>query len=223
MRTAPSTPEKPNHVDSFDPGGSKNLRDKVASGHIVVSSWEHEDPWNPTQFKAWEAEMERRIKIGYFNHISTYMLDSATTWSASVMNQVLKLGGVPGQTPRRNKDYMPQKTAVINWITRLLDLPCNVIITGHLKLYEKTNPAGEVIKTEKRFMTVGDTYITIPLKFDELWIMKPKDSSKGIVYQVLTQSTDEDIARSRLSVEGLLSKFEPADLGAILKKAKFLQ
>lgn len=215
MRTAPG----PVHIDSFDPGGSKNIREEINAGTVMVDKrWEKENPWDPKQFVAWEKEMERKIAGGYFDHIGTYMLDSATTWSMAIMNEVLRKAGIAGQAPRFTHDYGPQKVAIGNWIRRIIDLPCNVVISGHLKS-EKDKITGKV---EKRFMTTGQGYVVIPLLFDEIWVMSPKATSKGVTYRVLTQSTGNDLARSRMSADGLLDQYETADLTNIMKKAKLL-
>lgn len=207
------------HIDSFDPGGSKGLAKQIAEGKVMADTrWEQEDPWDPKQFVAWEKEMERRLKIGYFNHVTTYMLDSATTWSAAIMNQVLKLAGIPGKAPRFTHDYGPQKVAIHNWIKRLLSLPCNFVLTGHLET--KSDDDGS--KIIKRFMTTGQGSVIIPLLFDEIWVMDPKESSSGVTYRVLTQSTGRDLARSRISAGGLLDKYEVPNFSTILKKANLL-
>lgn len=216
MRTAPG----PVHIDSFDPGGSKGLRESITSGHVLVDNrWEAENPWAPSQFNAWEKETERRIKLGYFEHVKTYMLDSATTWSAAIMNEILKRAGIPGQAPRYTHDFGPQKQAVSNWIKRLLSLPCNVIITGHLKT-DRDELSGQITR---RFMTVGQAAVTLPLLFDEIWIMDPKESSKGTQYRVLTRATGKDLARSRLSAEGLLDQYEEPNLTNMMRKGGLTQ
>ena len=210
------TARGPVHVDSFDPGTGRGLRDCVTSGHIIIdSSFEDEDPMKPTQFALWEKTMERRIKEGYFNFIGTYVLDSSTTWSSAIMNEILRRAGIPGQNPRFTHDYGPQKATINNWLRRLLTLPCDFILTGHLELV-KDEVSGKV---SWRYMTAGKGSVTIPLLFDEIWVMEPKDSSKGVEYRILTQSAGGHLARSRMAQDGLLSKHEPADIKAALKKA----
>jgi len=206
----------PIHVDSFDPGGSKGLRDEIKSGRVICDSrFEHEDPLKPTSFVLWEKEMERRIKMGYFDHIGTYCLDSATTWSNAIMNSILNKAGIPGTAPRFTKDYGPQKIIIQNWVKKLLNLPCHVIITGHLAQIK----GEEGTKPTYRFMTTGQAAVTLPLLFDELYVMEPKETSGGAQYRILTQATGTYIARSRLAAGGKFEKYEPADIKALLKKA----
>ena len=215
MRTAP----KPVHIDSFDPGATDGLDKFIQSGQVIVDNrWEDDQPWAPTKFVEWEKETERRIKIGYFDHIETYMLDSATTWSQAIMNEILKRAGIPGQAPRFTHDYGPQKVAINNWIRRLIQLPCNVVITGHLET-KKDEVSGKVLK---RFMTTGQGSVVIPLLFGEIWVMDPKNTSSGVNYRILTKATGGDLARSRIAADGLLDQYEKPDLSGIMKKAGLL-
>jgi hypothetical protein len=200
-----ATCPKPVHIDSFDPGGSKGLIEEIQRGEIVVDSrYELEDPMRPTAFTDWKRETEARIKGGYFDQFSTYMLDSSTMFASAIMNDILRKAGMPGQAPRFTHDYVPQKIEIQNWLKKILMLPCHVIVTGHLEMYEDA-----VEKTVKfRYMTTGKGAITLPLLFDEQWVMVPKKSSDGVEYRILTKSTGTYSARSRLARAGLLEQYE---------------
>jgi len=208
----------PVHVDSFDPGGSKGLKKHIEQGLVMVDSrFENEDPMKPTAFTLWEKEMERRLRMGYFDYIGTYVLDSSTTWADSIMNALLKRAGIPGAAPRFTKDYTPQKTTIRNWLKKILSFPCDVIVTGHLEAKEDKE-SGRMVY---RYMTTGQGTTTIPLLFDEIYVMDPKDGSKGINYRLLTASTGTNLARSRLAQDGLLDKYEEPNIKKILKKAGY--
>jgi len=218
LSTAPK--EKPCHVDSFDPGGSVGLRSWAESGDILIDdSWENDDVMNPTAFTEWEKEFDRRAKGGYFDHIGWYMLDSFTSFSRAAMYDVLKKAGIPGEAPRWKHDYTPQKQHVMRCMSKMLSLPCSVIVTGHLKILQD-----EVTKqVEKRLMATGDHSTILPGLFDEVWVMDPKKKLKGGAdYRILTQSTGVNLARSRLSANGLLEPYETPDLEVIMKKAKII-
>jgi len=208
------TCRKPIHIDSFDPGGSKCLRDHIDKGEIVVdSSYESENPKNPDAFKRWKANFDWREKSGYFEHFGTYCLDSSTTWSDAIMNYVLSKAGIAGEAPRFTKDYTPQKIEIRNWVKRILDLPCDVIHTGHLELKEDPE-RGHIF----RLLTTGKGSVTLPLLFDEIWVTKTKSTSNGTEYQILTQSNGLYMARSRLAKDGLLNPIEVPDMKALRKK-----
>lgn len=211
------TCRKPVHIDSFDPGGTKSISDEIAKGTIIADTrYECEDPKDPKMFELWMKEMARRAKMKYFNYLGTYILDSSTTWSNAIMNWILKKAHLSGEAPRWAHDYVPQKVQIQNWIAEMLALPCDFILTGHLDSY-KDEVTGRV---SYRYMTTGKGVITIPLLFDEIYIMEPKATSKGVEYRILTQSNGTYVARSRLAKGGLLDVYEPPDIKAILKKAK---
>lgn len=212
------TARKPVHIDVFDPGGTINLVDLIKKGEVVPDSrWENEDPKNPSVFRDWEKVTKERVRTGYFSQFGTYALDSATTWSDSIMNKILKEAGIAGEPPRWAHDYVPQKVAIQNWIKIMLQLPCDFILTGHLE-GNKDEVSGRM---SYRFMTTGKGSVTIPLLFDEIYVMDPKNTSQGVEYRVLTQSTGTHIARSRLARQGLLKQYEEPDIKKILKKCGF--
>ena len=214
----------PIHIDSFDPGGSKNLRDMIDAGDVVVDTrWEREDPFNPTAFAEWKKVTERRLLTGYFNAFGTYCLDSMTTWGQAVMNDVLRANQRAGQTPSRNHDYMPQKTAMVNYIRRLLNTDCDVIMTGHLKdegrlIAMDTKTGIETRTVEYRLMIVGDAQITVPLLFDEMYVLQTKQAGGKLERSLLLEAQDKFHARSRLRSDNKLNSVEPADIKAILRK-----
>lgn len=209
------TCRKPLHIDSFDPGGTKGIKKYVKSGEIIAATqYEKENPMQPTAFDQWRKDMNRRIKIGYFNHIGTYALDSSTTWADTIMFWILKNAGIPGQAPRFTKDYVPQKMQIRNWIAVMMALPCDFVMTGHLEAF-KDEVSGAVTY---RFLTTGKGVVIIPSLFDELWVCNPTETPKGVNYRILTQATGKHIARSRMAEGGKLLQYEEPDMKKILKK-----
>lgn len=215
----------PIHIDSFDPGGTKSVRDLIKTGDIVADTrWEMEDPSDPDKFADWMKATEVRLQIGYFNNFGTYILDSATTWGDAVMNNVLKAAGRPGESPRHNHDYMPQKVMMTKYIRRLMNLKCDFIMTGHLREIEEVlhidSKTGIVTKkVEYRFFTTGQAVLTIPLLFDEIYVIVTDGENKeGPKRKMLIDAQGKYIARSRLKANGKLNSEEPPDIKAILKK-----
>lgn len=210
------TARKPVHIDSFDPGGTKGLAKWVKRGEIVADTrYESEDRTSPKWFRRWEKTTEERIRSGYFNYFGTYVLDSSTSWSEAIMNQLLLKAGIAGEAPRWAKDYVPQKVAIQNWVKKLLNLQCDFILTGHLKLVEDPIDG----KHKFRYMTTGQGMIIIPTLFDEVYVTLTKETSKGVEYQLLTANIGTYAARSRLKADGKLETYEEPDLKGILKKA----
>jgi len=213
----------PVHIDSFDPGGTKCLRDEIAKGEIVVDSrYESEDPMKPSMYKLWKSEIKQRIREGYFDMFGTYCLDSSTTWGEAIMNWRLAQEDLAGQAPRFTKDYTPQKMEIRNYIRKLIDLPCDVIITGHLEAIKETKEVkGEAVVTgiKYRYLTTGKGQIILPTLFDEVYIMDPKETSAGPEYRILTNACGAHLARSRLGKGGVFKVHEEPDIKKLLKKA----
>lgn len=223
-----STSRLPIHFDSFDPGGTKALMSEVKSGKVIVDSrWESEDPTKAAIHKSsgapgyvqaypeWKKEFERRVAMGYFNHIGTYVLDSATTWSMAIMNWVLDRDGFLGQAPRFTKDYGPQKIEIQNMIKRMLDLPCDFIMTGHLES-DKDEVSGRI---KYKFMTTGKAEVIIPLQFDEIWTcLAEQKGMKDVEYRILTAKNGAYPGATRIG-KGKFETFEVPDIKALLKKA----
>lgn len=209
-----STCPRPVHVDAFDPGGLKHLKPEIDKGYIIPSIYEGDDPYKPNRFVKWERDMKSRIKMGYFDYISTYSLDSSTTWSAAIMNQILASAGLAGEAPRFTHDYTPQKTKIINWLKVLLNLPCNVIVTGHLEP-SKDEVTGAITY---RFMTTGKGDVIIPLEFDEIWVTESKKKSTGLEYRIITARTGPHLASTRIG-RGKFDIYEKPDIKYLLKKA----
>ena len=204
----------PVHIDSFDPGGTKGLKEWISTGDIVVDSqYESEDRMKPWAFAKWEANFERRVKSGYFDQFGTYLIDSASSFSDAIMNSILKKSNIAGSPPRYTKDYTPQKTLIHNYLRLMLDLPCDFAMTGHLEPYT----SGE--ETMFRFLVTGKGAIIFPTLFDEVYIMLPKTIGQKTAYRLLTQNTGTYLARSRLAANGKLDMYEDPDIKNLLKKA----
>jgi len=235
------TARKPIFIDSFDPGGTKCLKankkwlendprriisicdEDNPKGQIIADTrWENEDPYNPTVFNAWTKETDRRFGLGFYDKFGTYCLDSASTFADAVMNSQLESSGIAGQMPRFRKDYNPQKVNVINRIKKFMTLHCDFILTGHLDTVKdvigRDKYGDPTYKIKYRFMTTGKAVVTIPLQFDELYVLEGTETSSGIERKLLIDAQGTYVARSRLKADGLLEEHEDADIKQLLKK-----
>lgn len=204
-------------MHSFDPGGEKTVRDEIAAGRIIADTrFQIEDAANPTAFAKWDAEYHRLKQGGLFDRIGTYLLDSATTWSASAMNVTLKKAGRAGGTPQQN-DYLPTMIMLENAIKDMISLPCDVILIAHEDA-EKDEATGR--------MMIGPAFIgklktRIPILFDEIYCAMAKETAQGANYTLLTRNTGLYKARTRLGKGGIFDTYEKQDIKALLKKAGF--
>jgi hypothetical protein len=210
------TCRRPIHIDSFDPGGTKHLQKGISEGWIMVDTrYEKEDPLKPTAADLWRKEMERRFNMGYFNHLGTYSLDSMTMWNEAIMNEVLRKAGIAGQAPRFTHDFSPAKNQIKNYIQMLVRLPCDVVITGHIRP-DKDEVVGSV---SMRLVTIGNLDTLIPSLFDEVYITQIRDGSKGPEYSILTAPKGHyRHVRTRMG-SGKFDQVEKPDIRELLKKA----
>jgi hypothetical protein len=212
------TARRPVHIDSFDPGGTKCLRDQIKSGDIIADvRFENEDFSHPRVYSEWEDLFKQRVRSGYFESFGTYVIDSATSWAGAILGKYLqKEGGKADAVPTYQKHYHYQKFDLKKYIRTMLSLPCDVIVTGHLKLIE--DPINGQHKY--RFLTTGDGMVTIPLLFDEKYVSTTIESSGGVEYKLLTKSTGVYTASTRLGRGGVFETYEEPNIKTLLKKAK---
>lgn len=211
------TGRRPIHNDSFDPRGTKTVRDEIAEGwYLADTRFENEDPMNPTAFDLWDRVYHARKRNGYFEHLGTYVIDSATTWASAAMNVILKKAGRAGSSPQQN-DYLPAMTMIENAIKDMLTLPCDIILTAHLDV-DKDEATGKMFIGP---LFVGKLKQRVPLLFDELYNMQVKRTAKGDDYQVLTRSDGIHKARTRLGKGGIFNAIEQPNIKVLLKKAGY--
>lgn len=212
----------PIHIDSFDPGGSKCLKPWIDKGDIVVdTSFETEDPFDPKVYAAWKQTTERRLALNYYDQFGTYCLDSLTTLANAAMGYGMAKSNRAGEVPQRNKDYNPQKVEIENQVHRLMNLRCDFILTAHLERLAKLKSIDKQTgiryeEIEYRLLITGKAVITVPLLFDELYVLVGKGTPPR--REMYTDSLGEYIARSRLKSEGKVEAIEKPDIKALLKK-----
>ena len=204
-------------IHSFDPGGTTTVRDEIEKGSIYVdTSFENEDPMNPTAFANWDRAYHRLKQGGMFDKIGTYIIDIGTTWSSAAMNVVLKKAGRPGGTPQQN-DYLPTMVLLENAIKDITSLPCDVILIAHEDT-DKDEASGKMFVGP---LFIGKLKYRIPILFDEIYYACTKETSQGVLYHFLTRATGLYKARTRLGKGGLFETYETQDIKALLKKAGY--
>jgi hypothetical protein len=218
------TARKPVYIDSFDPKGTVGLKKWINNGQIIADTrWEDDDPYDPTAFGEWEKKFKKQYASGFFDHLGTYVIDSATTFTEAAMNFKMGEAGRAGYTPHRNKDYNPAKVIIQNYLRRCLNLSCDFILTGHLKAIDKLirvdkKTGIETRKISYRFLTIGQAATFIPLLFSEMYVVKGEEGPRGTKRKLLTDAVGEYIARSKLSAGEFLDAKEEPDIKAILEK-----
>ena len=203
-------------IHSFDPGGTKTIRDEIGKTIFADTRYEQEDPAMPSAFAAWDLEYHRLKKAGLFAGIGTYIIDSATTWSAAAMNVVLKKAGRPGGVPFQ-QDYLPAMVMIENAIKDMISLPCDCILLCHEDV-DKDEASGKMFVGP---LFVGKLKVRVPLLFDEIYMATTKETSNGVSYSLLTRNTGLYRARTRLGSNNRFETYEQPDIKALLAKAGF--
>lgn len=128
-----------------------------------------------------------------------------------------------GKAPRRNQDYVPQKVLIQTWLRRLISLPCDVIVTGHLYgIYETIHledGTTEERLVKYRFLSTGKATVVIPLEFSELWVMVPKPTPTGVTVELITNLVGMYQGSTRIGRDGKFNVRETPNIKALLRKA----
>ena len=201
-------------LHSFDPGGSKTIRDCIEKGDVIADTrFEAEDAKKPSAYRTWEEEFDRLRNTDFFKSIGTYVIDSATTWSDAMMNEILKKSGRSGQIPQI-QDYLVQQNTIRDTMKLFTNLPCDCILTGHISM-DKDEVTGRMLST---IMIAGKASIKMPLLFDEIYVAISKATSKGVEYSLLTRNDGVYKARTRIGRNNVLEAYEEPNIKGILAK-----
>jgi len=213
-----STCRFPVLLHSFDPGGSttKALQPFIQKGDIIVDSrFEIDDGKKPKAFKLWESEIAVLKQMGMFDEIGTFYVDGLTSIGSAIMNYILANASRANSVPQQ-QDYLLQQITLTNLIKDLVNLPCDVIMTGHIGT-DKDEVTGKMVSS---LFVSGKLTIKIPMLFSELYIAVTKATSKGVDYKLLTTADGLYQARTRIG-EGVFDTFEEPNIKALLRKAKY--
>jgi len=222
LRTCPF----PIHVDSFDPSGSQTLSDLKTQGKVIADTrYEIDTLQEPKAFDTWVTEFYSREKIGYWQYISTYAIDSLTMFQDAIMNKIryeaskaaptkekkalYKIDDVPWQDM-----YTKQMNLIYRHIRVMLNLPCHVVLLCHddQQVDKEGNAKGNL-----SILTVGKLRKKLPTLFSELWKLEIHNFVTG-ERRLLTQPISGTDAGTRIGHGGKLEKYEVANIRQILKK-----
>lgn len=206
-----ATASAPVHIFSFDPGGTKHLRQQIEEGRLVVSMYE--DLRDPSSWSAFSTDFDRMESSGYFNQFSSVALDSGTLAVEALSAHIAKVNG------RANgilaiQDYQTLWNMIANLVSRFAKLPCDFYFTAH-HANEKDELTGRL---ESVLNVPGQAKRRLSSLFDEVYVTEAKETPKGIDYTFLTQNNGIFDARSRMG-GNVFSLREPQDFKALRVKA----
>jgi len=201
-------------IHSFDPGGTKSLSDVIEGGDVYVEKFESENSKKPTEYARWEKRFDEIRNAGFFDNVGTFILDSVTTWTEALMNEILRKQGRTGGIPQL-MDWQVQMNTIRDTMKLITSLPCNCMLIGHIDV-DKDEVTGRMVTNP---MLTGKLRAKLPLLFDEIYVTMTKETSKGVEYTLLTRSTGLYRARTRLGKNGTFDTYEEPDIKRLLKKA----
>jgi hypothetical protein len=205
------TCRQPLYIDSFDPGGTKTIRNfLLKSGSIVDTRWEK---CEPTTYMNWEKNFLDLKRSGFFEAVGTYVIDSFSLFAISLQAELVRRYRRPDGI-LEIKDWNIINNAIRDTFLVLFQLPCDVVVTGHLSS-EKDEVSGRVTN---KIAATPSTQGLLPKLFDEIYVLIADNSAKGISRKVLTQNDGRYKARTRIG-NGKLEVYEEAHICNILKKA----
>ena len=215
------TARKPVLIYSFDPGGTKVLKEEIERGEVMVVLCENENAKAPTEFRKWEDMFMQHRRERLFEQVGTVVIDSLTFWADACMSEVMKTNvanrakAIPGIPIMQ--DWMIQMRVMSDHLRLLTTLPCDTILNAHIDS-ERDEVTGKIFTS---LMITGKLKRKVPLLFDELYVSMSVPSSTGSSYVWLTQNDGIYEAKTRLGVKNTFEKYEPQDYKALLKKAGY--
>lgn len=200
---------------SFDSGGTDTIQEEIKAGRVISDvRFENEDSKRPRAFVEWHSEMTRLERSGFFSKIGTYYLDSGTFWAEAVMNKVVADAGRAGEIPQI-QDYNSQQRLVRDSLRELTRLPCHVVVTIHIYM-EPDTKTGSVTA---ELALSGKLRWKIPAEFGEHYVLVTGGVGNSEQFLLQTGKSGRYKARTRIGANKF-NLFEPADISALLKKAR---
>jgi hypothetical protein len=145
------------------------------------------------------AALEKQVKEGSFKY-ETVVLDSLTTYFDQMLKEVVRQNpGVKRQVTQMSQvaslqDYMIAAPHFKNLLTRLLQLPANVVVTAHVHT-TKDEITGEIIREP---LLPGKLAAYLPVVFEEVYRTYTESKDGAIRYLAQTQSDSRFKCRSQI-------------------------
>lgn len=210
------TARTPIWVDSFDPDGYMlpNVRAMEEKGELVVCrEFETDSFKSPETFEKWEKHFHELRTSRTLENFGTYALDSFTRFSEFALQAVLKRGGRAGQ-PAQFQDYNVQQLTCIDLLGMIISLPCDTIVTAHIGI-QKDEVTGQLVTG----LLLSDKFSQkVPLVYAEQYVQK--FAKPGEDKTMFLTRHDGKYAAVTKRGGGILDKYEPAHIRALLGKLK---
>lgn len=136
----------------------------------------------PTVYKRFEDDINKRYDEGFFNHYDWVCFDSLTLLSRALMHRVLYLNGRYGDVEDLS-DYRVVGNKLSDILTPIASMPVSLYMTAHL--VERQNDLTKRITTE--IDLPGQARSILPKLCSQIWEMRPT-TEKEQKYTLLTRA-----------------------------------
>lgn len=214
-----ATGPRPVYHYCLDRAGSDGLARFDKEGWLVRDTrFTNDDPFNPTQWARFEADIKDKINRKVFNNFGTLAIDGLTGMQSHAMNALLsergRAGGTPSGANYGDSDYAVSQSRVRNLLQKILTVPCSVIVTAHSDTF-KDEATGKV---RTGVAISGQMKRDVPAMFPEVYYMNPQLTSKGMQWYIVTCYDGTFNARSSNGAGGKLNTLEEANLMHIIRR-----
>ena len=153
-------------------------------------------PEQYSKFYTLLSQLESQAKAGNFPW-KTVVLDSLTTWCDALMREIVRQnpgikGAAPGLPGLQHYGLFGSKFR--EQLSRLLALPCNIVVTAHIDITKDEN-TGEILR---RPLVIGKNASYLPIIFGEVYRAFAETKDGKTEYWAQTQASGSWIARSQI-------------------------
>ncbi len=185
------------------------MQDGIADGSIIADTqFAHRNISEAGDvFKKWNNEYSALKRMGVFNEVKSFVVDSFTSLQKLVIDATIESNPkndmisskMPFKVPHQ-RDYGVQDSAMEFVISDFLDLPCHVLVIAHAEEGVDDND----MTYHQPMITGKKLRAKIPNLFNEIYVTR-KIGSKGRVY---TEDKGMYEAKSRLRpIHGIPEEF----------------
>lgn len=149
-------------------------------------------------YRNWERDFEGKIESGFFDSYEWVGMDSFTTFSDLVMDEVLRINNRPDAWPQQD-DYGPQMLTLKNVVRTFTSLGKNVYFTGHMEMKQDDLTK----KINNTPIMTGRLKASLPLLFSEIFVLSADTGKDGNVVYSLQTKPSRETQLIRTSLKGL--------------------
>jgi hypothetical protein len=193
---------KPLYVADFDGkiSSARNFYPAEALSEVSYDNFQPQGEINSdkpfVRFNTELVTLERQAKEGKFPY-KTFVLDSITTYTEQMLREIMRQH--PGAKRYDQKTPVLQDYGIMNshfklYLSRVLQLPCNVVVTAHIQT-SKDERTGEL---HHEPMCTGKLPDLLPVLFEEVYRAYTENKAGETSYLAQTRAGNRYRARTQL-------------------------